>query len=79
MEIDNREAHKFDCPMKMTNPALASIKCCGDRCMAWRWYGADSGYCGMAATPLSAHKELIHIAAKSAGDTLYFVTGKDEQ
>lgn len=38
MIVNEKDAHKHDCPMKLSSGAgTLNSMCSGKRCMAWRW------------------------------------------
>lgn len=45
MIVKNDEADQKICPMGQASET--GCRCAGEKCMAWRKKGPDSGYCGM--------------------------------
>jgi hypothetical protein len=39
------------CPMTPSGDNNDNNRCVASGCMAWRWFNADSGYCGLAGKP----------------------------
>ena len=51
MIVKKEESYNMVCPMAL--PSDGSIRCGGDKCMAWRDFGDGRGFCGMCPiTPL---------------------------